>query len=225
MVNTSHARTRMLFAFAICVLTAVLCARSDMHVTDYLQQFATTPVLSTIVSLSEVFAYHTTVIAIFACLLWVDCANRPHLWRGVAFVAAAAALANCAKWIVPRIRPYAWGTSPAEDNLPISSHSAQSLASTWGEPLTGDFFDTAFRSFPSGHSATAVGVAIALTAVYPRGAYFFATFASIACFQRIISGAHWPTDVLAGAACTLMLGWIAAPFLSTADRQLQSPTA
>ena len=54
--------------------------------------------------------------------------------------------------------------------------------------------------FPSAHAATAVGLAIALGVLYPRGRWLFIAFAFLAGLQRIEAQAHFASDVLAGAA-------------------------
>src|SRR3954454_3949691 len=55
------------------------------------------------------------------------------------------------------------------------------------------------QSFPSGHAATAAGLAIALTLIYPRGRWFFAVVAGTVAVSRVVVHAHFPTDVVAGA--------------------------
>ena len=59
------------------------------------------------------------------------------------------------------------------------------------------------HSFPSGHSAMAAGLAAALAWRYPRARWFFALFAAMAMAQRVVSSAHFPSDVLFGAAIGL----------------------
>jgi len=55
-------------------------------------------------------------------------------------------------------------------------------------------------SFPSGHSATATGLALALSILYPRGTWWFLLLAALAMIQRVVSSAHYLSDTLAGAA-------------------------
>jgi membrane-associated phospholipid phosphatase len=60
------------------------------------------------------------------------------------------------------------------------------------------------QSFPSAHTATAVGLAVALSFLFPRGRWFFGLLAALVGVQRIVCSAHFPSDVFAGAA----VGWI-----------------
>ena len=60
--------------------------------------------------------------------------------------------------------------------------------------------DPALRSFPSGHTAGAVAVACAVAREYPRArGWAYAAAGAIALLQ-IPRRAHFPTDILAGAA-------------------------
>lgn len=54
-------------------------------------------------------------------------------------------------------------------------------------------------SFPSGHTATIVSLAAALTILWPRHVLFYALVAAIVAVGRVVVGAHYPGDVLAGA--------------------------
>src|SRR4051794_40884527 len=55
------------------------------------------------------------------------------------------------------------------------------------------------QSFPSGHAATATGLAIALALIYPWGRWLFAAVAATVAVSRVVVHAHFPTDVVAGA--------------------------
>lgn len=69
------------------------------------------------------------------------------------------------------------------------------------------------HSFPSGHSAMAAGFAAALAWRYPRARRFFATFAVMAAGQRLMSSAHFPSDICFGVALGLVgaAWWLRVP--------------
>jgi membrane-associated phospholipid phosphatase len=56
------------------------------------------------------------------------------------------------------------------------------------------------QSFPSAHTATAVGLSAALIWLYPQGRLLFTLLAALVGCQRIASMAHFPSDVMFGAA-------------------------
>ncbi len=66
-------------------------------------------------------------------------------------------------------------------------------------------FDSNFHSFPSGHSSTIFMVCFVLCVTLPRLKYFFYFLASIVAFSRIIVGAHFFTDILAGGLLALIV--------------------
>lgn len=138
------------------------------------------------VELSEAFAHGSGVIVILASLWWIDITNRRKIQLAAITTLLAGAVANGLKFVFTRIRPHSDTNLQADDN--------------WFPLFHGSFWDAAHRSFPSGHAATAVGLAIGLSWVYPRGRFIFYGLAATACFQRISSGAHFPSDVLVGAA-------------------------
>ena len=66
-------------------------------------------------------------------------------------------------------------------------------------------FDSSYHSFPSGHSSTIFMVCFIFCATLPRLKYFFYFFASIIAFSRVIVGAHFFSDILAGALLALIV--------------------
>jgi undecaprenyl-diphosphatase len=60
-----------------------------------------------------------------------------------------------------------------------------------------------FASFPSGHSLTAFGTALALAYMLPRWRWALLSVAVLVAVSRVIISAHYPSDVLAGASIGL----------------------
>ncbi len=70
-------------------------------------------------------------------------------------------------------------------------------------------------SFPSGHSTTAFAMAVALGALFPRLRVPLFVLAAAIALSRIAAGAHYPSDIVAGAVvgsfgALLVRGWFAA---------------
>jgi membrane-associated phospholipid phosphatase len=57
----------------------------------------------------------------------------------------------------------------------------------------------AYASFPSGHATTAFATALLLACWYPRQSGLFIGLAVLVGLSRVVLGAHFPSDVLAGA--------------------------
>jgi undecaprenyl-diphosphatase len=60
-------------------------------------------------------------------------------------------------------------------------------------------FGSDWSSFPSGHSNTAVAVALAIGALWPRWRRPLLVVAAIVAASRVVIGAHYLSDTLAGA--------------------------
>lgn len=69
-------------------------------------------------------------------------------------------------------------------------------------------------SLPSGHAAATVAVAVAMQIAGFALAGVYLCFAAVVCLGRIVLGAHYPGDVLAGAAIGGVAGTAAAGVLS-----------
>jgi hypothetical protein len=143
---------------------------------------------------SEGFA-HGFGVAVILLSVWVlDRGGRRQVVRIAACAFGAGLLADVGKALVARLRPIApfevervWNTFIGW--LPVFRPEAFA-----------DYERYHIRSFPSGHSATAVALALALAWRYPRGWWLFAILAVLSMAQRVVSGAHYPSDTLAAAA-------------------------
>jgi membrane-associated phospholipid phosphatase len=67
-------------------------------------------------------------------------------------------------------------------------------------PVRFDFlaFDGTYTSFPSGHSTTVAALATALAFVFPSYRWLIIVAAFWLAFSRVMVGAHYPSDVIAG---------------------------
>ncbi len=102
---------------------------------------------------------------------------------------------SCLKALVDRPRPCAY--------------FADAIAS--GKVELHPIFNTYFsRSFPSGHTVTAFAVAAALNVLYPKKLWWLYGLAAYAGLTRVYVGAHFPSDVLAGALAGALTGFAVA---------------
>jgi undecaprenyl-diphosphatase len=92
-------------------------------------------------------------------------------------IAVSWTLAEGAKYLFDRARPYIWDSEIA----PLIKTPSSS-------------------SFPSGHSATAAAGALTLSYLYPSFALMFVLAGLLVILSRVYLGVHFPFDVLAGVA-------------------------
>jgi membrane-associated phospholipid phosphatase len=64
-------------------------------------------------------------------------------------------------------------------------------------------------SFPSGHTAAAVAFTAAVAPTWPAAGALCALPTAVLAVERVQSGAHYPSDVAAGAAIGLAGAWLA----------------
>ncbi len=196
MHNWRRFQAKMALGALIACAVGVVCQTWDLEISRFVQRVKIPGDFRKAISLSESFAHSSGGIVIFATLLWIDFKNRKKLWHAAIFTLVCGLVSNAAKLMVPRYRPH---------SLDMSEIEIASSWQTWGVPWTGSWFEEQLRSFPSGHSATAVAFAIGLTRVYPRGKWIFASLAVLACFQRLESSAHFLSDIMGGVVISLVL--------------------
>jgi membrane-associated phospholipid phosphatase len=152
----------------------------------------------------EPFGHGLGVALVLFALHQLDRGRRWAIPRVLACALAAGAIANLLKILLLRIRP---------NDLPADfTGTVWDTFGRWLPMLSGE---SGGQSFPSAHTAAAVGLAAALIWLYPNGRLLFTALAVLVGCQRIVAGAHYPSDVLVGAAAgclaaTLLLhvGWL-----------------
>ena len=127
------------------------------------------------------------------------------------------------RWAVPGVMATALLSGLAADGIKmliarVRPHHFDLLENVWsgfGPWLPLGSLGSAHQSFPSAHTATAVGLAVALMCVYPAARGLFCVLPLLVAYQRVDSGADFPSDVLCGAAAgclvaatTLRLRWL-----------------
>ncbi len=184
---------RMLGMLALaCGLACVAVLQLDAGISASSRELDVPGDVEKAIQLSEAFGHSSGAAAILLSLYWIAIDHRRRLAGAILLTLAAGLTANLLKASVPRVRP----------------HSVESMQGERGSQTEVRFWDSRQRSFPSGHAATAWGLALGLAFVFPRGAGLFAFFACLASFQRVYSGAHYLSDVLAGAAIAFAWGAI-----------------
>ena len=190
----------LLITACILIALAIVALSCDIIVAQAVLSHQLGGDLVKFIHLCEVFAHGLGAVTILIAMYVLDESKRRFLPRVIACVWLSAFLASLFKFCIGRWRPHA-GMELASVNDTFAgwfpSLNGTKLISTAGHQV---------QSFPSGHTATAFGLAIGLSYVYPRGRYFFFTIATFAGLQRIIDTQHYPSDVLAGAAIAFLVG-------------------
>jgi membrane-associated phospholipid phosphatase len=184
---------------AVLLLMAVAALAVDVPIAQTLRNWRHSPTIHSWLGdthMFEIFGHGLGVAVLLVALHQLDPGRRWAIPRVLACAWAAGGMADLLKMLVLRIRPY-------ECDL------TGTVWSTFGQwfPLLGG--GSPGQSFPSAHTATAAGLAVALTWLYPQGRLLFPVLAVLVACQRMVCGAHYLSDVLIGAAA----GCLVAQFL------------
>lgn len=125
------------------------------------------------------------------CVAAVEGWREPRVLRIFAGTSVAGLAANLLKLCIGRTRPHAFEFETGQRLEEFVS---------WFPLHSGG---STIESFPSAHTASAFGFAALLTWAYPRGRAVFVILAFLVGFQRVATSAHFPSDILVGAA----VGW------------------
>jgi membrane-associated phospholipid phosphatase len=118
-------------------------------------------------------------------------ASLRQIWLRLAFaftvIAATGLIVNVGKRLIGRVRPLHVEPNAYLRFEPFSWHASNA-------------------SFPSGHATTAWTVAAVLVLLFgPRLRPYVFALGTLVCISRVVLGAHYPADVVAGA----LFGWFA----------------
>jgi membrane-associated phospholipid phosphatase len=187
----------VLIGFALCVY------RFDLELSQAISGVQKWPGdVRRLIAMSEYLA-HGSGVAVILAGIWLLIPEKRRFVPRLAACAFGGGLgADVIKLCVARQRPIKADLSLTDIDLTWAVH-AQGMAT--GNPGNWDY---AWQSFPSAHTATAVGLAIGLSWLFPRGKYLFWGMALLAGLQRIVFLAHWPSDVIAGAAVGIVAGLV-----------------
>lgn len=190
--------------FAVCGLAVTTV---DHPLSAALRQWKLPGDLAKGINLSEVFGHSLGVAAILLSIWLLAPQRRSAVWAAILITVLCGLTANLLKGAWVRVRPHALETIRVAElgEHDFLSDAANPRLADGRELVPVRLRDSRQRSFPSGHAATAWGLALGLSLVFPRGRWLFAFFAALASLQRITSGAHFPTDVLAGAALAFVI--------------------
>jgi len=75
------------------------------------------------------------------------------------------------------------------------------------------------RSFPSSHSSNIMMIATVIFLFYRRWGMIAYFIALLVCYARVYTGAHWPSDVLAGALLGIIIGVLVVRLMDWAWRK------
>lgn len=158
---------------------------ADVAVAQKVVRFADHPVVETIGEISDFSdqepLYAATGAVIATGLLMRDAKTVKAGTRMLAAHLLATALRGIVKQLVDRTRPDA---AAREGEYHMSA---------------GERYERDFNSFPSGHTAGALAVALAFSREYPGQAPIAFTLAGAAGAAQVVRCSHFPSDVAAGA--------------------------
>ncbi len=146
----------------------------------------------------EPFGHGAGVAAIALAVFCLETRHRRRNTTGILLAAIGSGLAaNLLKLVIRRDRP--WGIAAEV------THGLETFGGLF--PSLGG--SSHAQSFPSAHSATAMGLAVALASYYPRGRHMFYALAGATAISRVIAPSHYISDTLAGLALGIAIGQVA----------------
>jgi len=182
-----------LFLFGAFFAAGTVATTADCALARWLASGPCPAWLWHVLEICERFGDGLMVVFVAAAVFLLDPHKRWALPRVVGGPWLAGLTANLVKMSIVRIRPRHF-------------ELAGDVWSSFGRWLPLASAGSMGQSFPSGHSATAFGMAAVLAWLYPGGRWLFFSMAVLVAVQRMVSGAHFLSDVLVGAGLGLGIG-------------------
>lgn len=101
---------------------------------------------------------------------------------------------------------------PIENGIPQITQNPDDPLYIW-KGLFGAFGDSSNLGIPSSHTGVAVGASAALALLFPRVGWLMLPLAMGCGVSRMLTGAHYASDVVLGAGLGLLSGWLAVGLL------------
>ena len=202
---------RVFLVPALFLLLALIALLVDCHISQWSIDVCPSEV-KRVLHFCELFGHGFGVLVIVVLIHQLDPGRRWAIPRVACAALAAGLAADVVKLLVERTRPYGFD---------LNNNVLESFGGLL--PL---ITEAKYQSFPSAHTATAAGMAMVLTWLYPQGKRLFPVLAVLVGVQRLSCGAHYLSDVLAGAAVGIIIGTLflrSSPISGRFDRW-ESPT-
>ena len=168
---------KLCFAAVALALLAFASTWIDGDLSNWFNNLDLPGDLRKALNLSEAFAHGFGAAAILgAVMLGSD--RRRDVWLAIAITLCSGLVANGLKAGFVRIRPHSVDaitvqSTPPALNLEARGSSLPPVSEELQKSVVApDFWDARQRSFPSGHAATACGLAIGLTRLFPALRFF-----------------------------------------------------
>ena len=190
----SNRHLKILFFGLIC--TGIACFFLDHPLGKWLQQNPFYGEIHKIINCGEWFGYTVGTVQVLLAVYVLDRANRRKILRVAACSLISGLAVMLVKMVVCRVRPKMFDFSNTIDQTFTGLNFFTKMSSV-------------HQSFPSGHTAAAVGLALGLSWLYPHGRKLFAFLAAWVALQRLVSQSHYLSDTICGA----MIGFLIAEAL------------
>jgi membrane-associated phospholipid phosphatase len=177
----------------------------DESLRSWLQPSSLPGDLKALFNYLSAFGHGAGCLIAILLILNFDFERRRGIWLVLGSTIIAGTVTAIVKVLVQRARPF---------------YEASGADLTINEALS----NNAMHSFPSGHTATAFSLALAISILYPRAQKLMLTLAAITALQRVVSQSHYVSDIFAGMVVGILSVHAALFFLQRFQVDFLRPT-